>query len=92
MKKSILIVLALGIITLFVIPVWAKYQQEPKNDKVIKVHESTVNTTESVLIGVSNYLDKSNLPQQEVRQLQAGIKQAFDAIQKDKSDSTLNKK
>ena len=89
--KPLLIWITLGIMTFIVYPLWAKQQQQSK-DNILKVHESTLTTTENVLSGVSNYLDKSNLPQQEVRQLQAGLKQAFDAIQKDRTDSTLNKK
>ena len=67
-----------------------KTDQKPPEEKVLKFKESTITQTRNVIGGVYKYLDESNLPQQEVKNLKTALAQADAAIQKDLSDSTLN--
>lgn len=88
---AIAIVLTLG----FAAMSWA-YKQKPKQttpkEKNYILKESTINQVRAGIGGVYDYIDKSNLPQQEAKNIKTVLANIDAAIQKDISDSTLNKK
>lgn len=91
-QKSYLILTVLFIGMLITFAAFKNHQQQPQSDKVLKIKESTINLTRNTIGAIYDYLDKSNLPQQEAKNLKQALAQADAAIQKDLTDSTLNKK
>lgn len=60
--------------------------------KEYKIKDSTATKIKVAFATIYNYLDKSNMPHQDVRQLQEMIIAADSSLQADIKDSTNNKK
>lgn len=64
--------------------------QQPLRTQYI-MRSATLDKIQQNTVTLYQYLDASNLPQQEAKQLKALLQENAQLIEKDKSDSTLNR-
>ncbi len=88
MKTKNILTLTLAVMTCFLYVA----AQAPAKPKLYVIKEQTIYTVQQQIASVKEYIDRSNLPQQDAKQLSNALVAAYNALQGDVNDSTLNKK